>query len=228
MSASESPLLETHHLARRHPGGLGWLLEDINLQLEAGERLAVVGPSGAGKTLLLRALALLDPLDRGEVCWRRRPIRRDRVPEFRRHVIYLHQRPALMADTVEGALRQPFSLQVHHQQVFRPDWVVEQLKRLGRDRRFLEKRVRDLSGGESQITALLRAMQLEPEVLLLDEPTAAMDPATSEAAEQLIDSWMAQAPGARALVWVSHDRAQTDRVGRRTVFIEAGRLRANR
>lgn len=183
------------------------------------------GPSGAGKTLLLRALALLDPLDRGEVCWHGRSIRRDRVPEFRRHVSYLHQRPALMADTVEGALRQPFSLRLHQQQVFRRDWIVERLKELGRDERFLDKRVRDLSGGEGQITALLRAMQLEPEVLLLDEPTAAMDPATAEAAETLIDHWMDGSPSTRALVWVSHDRAQTDRVGRRTVFMEAGQLR---
>lgn len=202
-------------------------MEDINLQLLAGERLAVVGPSGAGKTLLLRALALLDPLDRGEVCWHERPIRRDRVPEFRRHVIYLHQRPALMAETVEGALRQPLSLRLHHQQTFRRDWIVERLKELGRDEPFLDKRVRDLSGGESQITALLRAMQLEPEVLLLDEPTSAMDPTTSEAAITLLGHWMDQAPTARALVWVSHDRLQTERVSRRMILIEAGRLHEN-
>lgn len=224
MPPPEAPILETRHLHRRHPGGRGWLLEDVNLEVQAGERLAVVGPSGAGKTLLLRSLALLDPLDSGDVCWHERPIRRDRVPEFRRHVIYLHQRSALMGETVEEALRQPFALRLHHQQAFCRDWIVERLTTLSRDEHFLDKRVRDLSGGESQITALLRAMQLEPEVLLLDEPTAAMDPATAEAAERLIDSWMDQKPDARAFVWVSHDRTQTQRVGQRTVVMEAGRL----
>jgi len=219
-----APLLEARHLSRRLPNRQGWLLEDIDLQLQAGERLAVVGPSGAGKTLLLRALALLDPLDRGEVCWYGQAIRRDRVPQFRGNVVYLHQRPALMGDTVEGALRQPFSLRLHQDQTFPRDGILQWLQELGRDEPFLDKRVRDLSGGESQITALLRAMQLEPSVLLLDEPTSAMDPTTSQAAETLIQRWHDQSPGARALVWVSHDRPQSERLGTRTIFIEAGRL----
>jgi putative ABC transport system ATP-binding protein len=224
MSIARSPLLEARRLSRRLPNRQGWLLEDIDLELQAGERLAVVGPSGAGKTLLLRALALLDPLDRGEVCWHGQPIRRDHVPQFRGHVIYLHQRPALMGNTVEEALRQPFSLRLHEEQAFPRDWVLERLKALGRDETFLDKRVRDLSGGEGQITALVRAMQLAPSVLLLDEPTSAMDPATAQAAETMIQRWHDESPGVRALVWVSHDHAQSERMGTRTVFIEAGRL----
>ena len=60
-----TPLVEAEHLGRRHPNGREWLLDDVNLPIEGGSRLAMTGPSGAGKTLLLRALAHLDPLDRG-------------------------------------------------------------------------------------------------------------------------------------------------------------------
>ena len=137
--------------------------------------MAVCGPSGAGKTLLLRALALLDPLDSGEILWTGRPVARDQVPRFRREAIYLHQRSAVLEDNVEAALRQPFSLRVYRQRQFDRDRAVSFLEQLGRDEAFLAKRVRDLSGGEMQITALVRALQLDPTVLLLDEPTSALD-----------------------------------------------------
>jgi putative ABC transport system ATP-binding protein len=227
MNTRPPSLLEARQLGRRHPNGQTWLLEDLSLELSAGDRLVVAGPSGAGKTLLLRALALLDPLDHGEVCWQGKAIHRDRVPAYRAQTVYLHQRPALAAETVEGALRQPFSLRVHQARAFDRQWIVDQLQALGRDAAFLDKRVRDLSGGEGQITALLRAMQLQPQVLLLDEPTAAMDPRTAQAAEQLLDRWIQQRPDQRARIWVSHDRQQAERVGNRRITIEAGRLVAH-
>jgi len=217
-------LLEARHLGRRHPDGQSWLLKDVNLELHAAECLAVVGPSGSGKTLLLRALALLDPLDQGEVCWDGRPIHRDRVPDYRSQVIYVHQRAALPSGTVDAALRQPFALARYRRRSFDPQGIVRRLEQLGRDESFLAKQIRDLSGGESQIVALLRAMQLDPAAMLLDEPTAAMDPATTQAAETLLARWMEEAPGGRALVWVSHDAAQTGRIGRRRIRLESGRV----
>ena len=224
MHNSSAHLLEARHLGRRHADGSRWLLDDVSLEVRAGERLGVVGPSGAGKTLLLRALALLDPLDRGEVHWRGQPVHRDRVPAFRAQAIYLHQRPALTGETVEAALCHPLSLKMHRLQRFRRDRAVGRLADLGRDASFLDKRVRDLSGGESQIVSLLRALQLEPAVLLLDEPTAAMDPDATRAVETLVDRWIGDAEEARAFLWVSHDEAQIGRVAGRIVNIFEGRL----
>src|SRR5262245_53862546 len=150
-------LLEARGVGRRRPGGDGWLLEDASLALRPGDRLALVGPTGGGKTLLLRALALLDPLDAGTVCWQGEPVPNSGVPAFRRQVIYLHQRPALFEGTVEDNLRQPFALRVHRGERFDPARVASLLAALGRDASFLAKRQGDLSGGEAQITALLRA-----------------------------------------------------------------------
>ena len=217
-------LLEADHIGRRHPDGRAWLLDDVTVTIEPGTRLVLTGPSGAGKTLFLRALARLDPLDRGEVRYRGQAVHGDAIPRYRASVFYLHQRVALIGDTVEAALRKPYTLNVHRQRKFDSCRVAELLSALQRDAAFLEKKVAELSGGEIQITALVRALQLDPTVLLLDEPTGALDSPTATAVEQLIDHWLAQ-NAQRAMIWVSHNEAQAQRVGRTAIHMEAGRLK---
>ena len=221
---SQTVLLEARNLARRHPDGRRWLLQDVSLEVQAAARLSIAGPSGSGKTLLLRALAMLDPPDHGEVRWRGRPVRRDGIPPFRKAVIYLHQRPALWEETVEAALRRPFSLAVHRRQTFDADRIGKLLGQLGRNESFLDKRTADLSGGEMQIVSLLRALQLDPTVLLLDEPTAALDRQTAAAVEKLLRDWVGGTSGGRALVWVTHDADQARRVAQRTLPIKNGTI----
>jgi putative ABC transport system ATP-binding protein len=220
-----SSLLEACNLVRRHPFGQRRLLENISLTLNPGDRAAVAGPSGSGKTLLLRALALLDTIDGGRVLWHGRPIRNQDIPGFRCRAIYFHQRPSLLADTVEAALRQPLALTVHRRREFNKPWIIERLAFLGRDEKFLEQKVANLSGGEMQIAALLRAVQLEPNVLLLDEPASALDPKTAAAVEQWLTAWIDQSPGARAMIWVTHDVNQAKRVANRMLHMENGHLR---
>jgi putative ABC transport system ATP-binding protein len=174
--------------------------------------------------VLLRALALLVPLDEGSVRWDGREVRGEVVPDYRKRVIYLHQRPALLEGTVEDNLRHPFTLRAHRVRAFDPRLADDLLARLGREPGFLAKGSRDLSGGESQLVGLVRALQLDPAVLLLDEPTASMDPATSLAVEGLLDEWLAAQPVRRALVWVSHDADQARRMTDRRVYLRAGRL----
>jgi putative ABC transport system ATP-binding protein len=220
---SNGPILEADRIGRRHPDGRTWLLDDVSLTIRPAARLALTGPSGGGKTLLLRALARLDPLDRGEVRFRGSHIYHDAVPPYRSCVIYLHQRAALIADNVEAALRIPFSLGVHRHRKFDRSQAVGLLSAFGRNPAFLEKKVSELSGGEIQITALVRALQVDPPILLLDEPTAALDAPTAMAAEELINRWLAE-DTQRAMVWVSHNEAQAQRIGHEALRMEAGRL----
>jgi putative ABC transport system ATP-binding protein len=218
------PLLKACGIERRDPNGGASLLRDVCLEVSAGDRTAVVGPSGAGKTLLLRSLALLDTLDAGSVEWNAEPVRGRAVPLFRKSVTYLHQRPAFVEGTVEDNLRLPFSLRVYRGTAFDKWGAVSLLEQLGREEAFLGKQTRDLSGGEGQLLALVRTIQLSPNVLLLDEPTASLDPKTTLAAEALIESWALERPGERAFLWVSHDQEQARRVARRELRIEAGRI----
>jgi putative ABC transport system ATP-binding protein len=221
--AEDDWLLEARGVGRRLDE-TDWLLHDVTLTVAPGDRLALVGPSGAGKTLLLRTLALLDPLDAGGIYWKGEPLLDDAIPVFRGQVIYLHQRPALFDGTVEANLRQPFLLRAHRARRFDRERVLGLLAGLGRDASFLTRLQRDLSGGEGQMVALVRALQLEPAVLLLDEPTAALDRSTAQVLEQMVDRWWTEASGGRAFVWVSHDPEQARRVARRQVRMQAGRL----
>jgi UDP-glucose/iron transport system ATP-binding protein len=218
------PLLEACHIGRRDDADGAELLADVSLSLRAGGRLGLTGPSGAGKTVLLRALARLDPLSSGDIFWQGGPVHGHRVPAFRAQVIYLHQRPVLVEGSVEANLRWPFRLKQHHEQSFDRQRIAAWLERLDRDESFLDKRYHDLSGGESQLAGLLRALQLDPKVLLLDEPTAALDRHTATLAEGLLAEWLADVPGERAYVWVSHDTQQTERMCEAILHMNGGHV----
>lgn len=222
-----SALIEADQIGRREPGTDKWLLRDVNLRLCSGARLAVVGASGSGKTLLLRALALLDQLDEGSVKWRGAPADREGAPEYRRQVMYLHQQPALFEGNVEENLRQPFALQIHGAASFDQKLVLRLLTVFGRETSFLKMPVGDLSGGERQIVALIRAIQFAPSVLLLDEPTAALDVEAKKAAERLLNGWINERASDRALIQVTHDRAQVERTAQYVLHLENGRVRGS-
>jgi putative ABC transport system ATP-binding protein len=226
--SADKVLLRARGIGRRAPNSDRWLLQDVSIDICSGERLAVVGPSGSGKSLLLRALALLDAIDAGKIEFRRQPAASTNVPDYRRDVIYLHQRPALFEGTVESNLQKPFSLKIHRNRPFDRARVLDLLHAVGREDSFLQKTSSELSGGEAQIAALIRAIQLEPSVLLLDEPTAALDQETGAAAERLVNEWLKHAEDARAIVLVSHDLSQAERMSNRRLEIRNGRLEGNR
>ena len=221
---SAGVLLEAKDVSRCVPGTQQWLLRDVSLTIRRGDRLAIVGATGSGKTLFLRSLALLDPIDKGEVLWNCQPIRAHLVPDFRRQVTYLHQRPALIEGTVEDNLRLPFAFGVHAHERFDRERILSMLNIVGRGADFLSRTWRNLSGGEGQIVALVRVLQLDPTVLLLDEPTASLDTATANDIEQLIARWSKERDGLRATVWVTHDTEQSTRVAKRFLRMSSGQL----
>ncbi|MBI3838811.1 MAG: ATP-binding cassette domain-containing protein [Planctomycetia bacterium] len=221
---SAGVLLDAQGLGRFVPGTQQWLLRDVSLAVRGGDRLAIVGPTGSGKTLLLRSLALLDPIDEGRVLWLSQTISARLVPAFRSQATYLHQRPALIEGTVEDNLRLPFTFRIHAHQDFDRRRVASMLEMVGRGADFLARSWHDLSGGEAQIVALVRALQLNPTVLLLDEPTASLDASTTQTIERLISHWHERTNGKRALIWVTHDRQQSTRVAQRVVQMNAGKL----
>ena len=201
------------------------LLDNASVAVNAGERIALTGASGSGKTVLLRALALLDPIDSGTVQWNGADIDDADVPRFRSRVMYLHQQPAAREGTVESVLKEPFQLQIHQERAFFRQQIVGWLDQLGKSKSFLNQSHVDLSGGESQIVALLRAMQLNPNVLLLDEPTSALDAETTHKVESLLVDWV-RTTDDRAFLWITHDVQQAERISNRAIRIVDGRLEA--
>ncbi len=219
---TSSVLLAAEHLGRKTESG-EWLIRHIHLAVHPGDRVAIVGPSGSGKTVLLRALAMLDPVSEGTVLFESRGISGSAVPLYRTQVAYLQQRSSMFEGTVEDNLRKPFELAVHSGRQFDRDRIMRWLDGLGRGPDFLTKDQQNLSGGESQITALLRTMQLEPQVLLLDEPTSALDEASTEAVEKMLEQWLSETP-AGAFLWITHSSEQATRMCNRVLHMQDGRL----
>ncbi|MBN3798943.1 MULTISPECIES: ATP-binding cassette domain-containing protein [Burkholderia] len=215
-------LIDAERITRRDASSGKTLLAPTDFSLAAGSRIAITGPSGSGKSVLLRALALLDPLDGGHILWRGKRIRRNAIPRYRRSVAYVRQRPAQMDGTVESQLRYPYSLAIYRDVAFDRARAEALAAQAGRGPDFLDKRASDLSGGEAQIAALLRVLQLDPDVLLLDEPTSALDPESARAIEALVGAWFDAAPDARAYMWISHDPAQAARIGTMRLVMQAG------
>lgn len=195
-----------------------WLWKDLSLHLYPNERVGLVGPSGSGKTLLLRTLVLLDPIQHGHISFGDRPLNSSSITQYRTQVVYLPQRPAIFDGTVEDNLKRAFTLKAQTGTYGRSR-IEHYLRTLNRSEAFLTQPVRQLSGGESQLLALLRALQLKPKVLLLDEPTASLDPDTTHQVESLIDQWMVEEPD-RACVWTSHDPPQIQRVTNRQIQLK--------
>ncbi|MGD1880543.1 MAG: ATP-binding cassette domain-containing protein [Kiloniellaceae bacterium] len=183
-------------------------LEPTSFQLATGECIALRGPSGAGKTLLLRALADLDPSD-GEV--RLDGTLREKIPAptWRRRVGYVTAEPGWWSERLGD----------HFQ-----DWEAQAgpARRLKISPDAAQRRVSQLSTGERQRLALLRALEHRPEVLLLDEPTGPLDEESTAAVESLLRE---KQDNGLALLWVTHDKRQAARVATRRFWIDAGRLR---
>ena len=216
------PILEGTSLGRQIEEG-HWLFRNISIVLRPGERVGLVGPTGAGKTVLLRALSMLDACQEGTVLWHGRAVSSHDVPRFRSRAVYIQQRPSLGGATVRDALQHPYTLQIHKGKTLNERTITDILNGLGRDDSLLDRSTSDLSGGELQMAALIRALQLDPDVLLLDEPTAAMDMTTAHLFEEWMVNWTNKRPG-RAYIWVSHAPRQIERVATRELLLRDGKL----
>lgn len=227
--ASRSPLpsklIEARALSRLDHNGAVHLLHPLDFTLSGGDKVAITGSSGSGKSVFLRTLALLDAPGSGEVMWCNKPVTAAQIPLYRSRVCYIAQRPSLLDGTVEDNLRFPYNLNVFKQQKFDVEKAKGLLRQVGKPDRFLLKMASDLSGGEAQVVSLIRAIQLDPQVMLLDEPTAALDPQSAKEVEVLVDNWFAGgAAHTHAYMWVSHDHHQAQRMSDIRFVMQAGVL----
>ncbi|HUO53981.1 MAG TPA: ABC transporter ATP-binding protein [Rhodoblastus sp.] len=183
-------------------------LKPVSFMLADGECLVVRGPSGAGKSTLLRAIADLDP-NEGEVRLDGALREKTPAPEWRRNVIYMAAEPAWWAETAAAHFPSPQE-------------ATQLAQALGLAPELLTRPLTTLSTGERQRLALARALARHPRVLLLDEPTAALDAEAKSLVEALVAAYRREG---LSVLWVTHDAAQAARIANRLLTLEKGEVR---
>jgi tungstate transport system ATP-binding protein len=192
-------------------------LRAVDLRIEAGERVALVGPNGSGKSTLLRTLhGLLEPMA-GQI---------DITPGLRQAMLF--QRPHLLRTTALNnvALGLWLDRALHLSWSQACEQALLALARVGLQA-IAEQQGRQLSGGQQQRLALARAWARQPEVLLLDEPTASLDPNAKREVEALIAEFAQGGERPLTLIWASHNLGQVKRIATRVLCLAEGRVLAD-
>lgn len=194
------------------------ILDRVSLDVASGETVAIVGPSGAGKSSLLRLLDRLDEPTGGTVYLDGTDYRTLDPRTLRKRVGLVPQNPALRAGTVRENVTIGPRLRGESVSEKR---LVDLLGAVGLGG-YADRDASDLSGGEAQRVAIARTVINDPEVILLDEPTASLDSAAEAEVERLLADLLAA--GERTVVLVTHDERQAERLADRVARMADGRI----
>ena len=211
-------LIEATELSQRF--GTRDVLRSISLTVERGEILAIIGPTGAGKTTLLRLIDQIDTPASGKVLFDGIEVTRRLRTNVRRQISMVLQKPVVFDASVYDNVAYPLKVRKYDRKDI-PEKVNAMLKIVGLDG-YQKRKARTLSGGETQKVALARALITQPQVLLLDEPTANLDPVSLNSIEELILRF--NRANGMAIVIATHEMAQGQRLAHRIGVMMEGEL----
>ena len=214
--STDTVILKTVDLSRSV--GEAHLVQHISVEIEAGDVVAIVGPSGSGKSSLLRLLNRLDEPTGGTVILQGTDYREIAPQDLRQQVGMVMQAPFLFPGSVADNLR--FGPKQRGEDLS-PDAIEELLTRVNLAG-YASRGISNLSGGEAQRVSLARTLANSPSILLLDEPTSALDDKTVQDVERLICEIIHY--GALTALIVTHDQDQARRMAHKAMSLEAGRL----
>lgn len=194
------------------------ILKQINLSIKKGSILLLIGPSGSGKSSLLRLLNRLDEPTAGQIFYNSLPIQSIPVQQLRTEVGMLFQNPVMIKGSVKDNIA--LGCKLAKKDISEAS-ILELLDRVGLEKKLLTKEAELLSGGQKQRVALARALANKPKVLLLDEPTSALDPG---AVLQVKDALLEQNQAGLTLVWVTHDMELAKEVATEAALLVKGEI----
>lgn len=190
------------------------IFENLNFEIRADDKVFLTGESGSGKSLLLRTIIGFEKSSNGSIFFQSKKIDSTNIRYFRNKVIYLSQKTIFSDTTLLDNLKEIYNLTINSNKTFNINKIYSFLEIIEKDKSFLDKRTKSLSGGESQFASILRAIQLDPKILLLDEPTSALDYKNTLLFEKLIDNWFNEN---KAFIWISHNKEQVERYSNRII-----------
>ena len=231
--ATSDKLIQVHGLKKYYNKGTLHALDDVSVDINKGDVMVVIGPSGSGKSTLLRSLNLMEEPTDGEIIFHNIDITKKKFVNKHGKVekvdINLHRQKM-------GMVFQHFNLFPHKTilqnmtlapiKVLKMDKAAAEDKARGLLRRVgLEDRAEaypiQLSGGQKQRVAIVRALMMEPEVMLFDEPTSALDP---EMVGEVLEVMKELARAGMTMVVVTHEMGFAREVGNRVLFMDAGKI----
>lgn len=213
------PVLEAKNLKVERGGAI--ILDIPSFLIKEGEILSLIGPNGAGKTTLLQTLSYLSKRFKGEIFFRGNKIEGNHsILEYRRRLAMVFQEPLLFDTTVYNNVASGLKIRGMRRNEIH-DRVMEQLERFGINH-LKNRSAKTLSGGEAQRTSLARAFALQPEILLLDEPFASLDPPTRDSIIEDLEHILCQTR--TTTLFATHDRIEALRLSDRMTVLNEGRI----
>ena len=195
------------------------ILSNISFCVQAGDSIGVMGPSGSGKSSLFRLLNLLISPTQGQILYKSKNLQEYIPTQLRRKISYILQKPYLFGTTVQENLFYPYELLGQ-----KPDFreISSYLDKVKLPQITLQKKNTALSGGEQQRIALIRSFLIKPEIILLDEVTAALD----EENTILLENLIAYEQGLQhlTLLFITHKQEQAKHLAHKILYLEAGRI----
>ncbi len=199
------------------------VLDDVSLNVSAGEVVVIVGPSGCGKSTFLRCLNALEEIQEGQVILDGKVIdqKKDDLGSIRERIGMVFQSYELFPhlSVMQNLLLAPVKVKKRNKKEAETE-ALELLERVGLSSK-KDSFPRQLSGGQKQRVAIIRALMMHPEVLLLDEITAALDP---EMVREVLEVVLDLAKEGRTMIIVTHELAFARAVADRMVFIDGGKI----
>lgn len=221
---SPAPLLQLEQVSLAAPLGSSYLLQDISLAVEKGDRLAIIGPSGAGKTSLLRLLNRLCEPSRGFIAFENKRYSEIPVIQLRQQITLVPQEPKLLGMTVADAIAYPLTLQNLPPAEIR-ERTTAWCQRLRIPEEWLDRNELQLSLGQRQLCAIARSLAMHPKILLLDEPTSALDVGIADRLLQVL-SQLASTERTTILM-VNHQLELARQFSDRVLYLHGGRVMEN-
>ena len=198
------------------------ILKEIDFKVEKGDKVIIIGPSGSGKSTLLRCLNLLEMTDKGKIIFEGKDINLDiNINEYRQKIGMVFQQFNLFPNLTvkENIMLAPVNLKLKTKEEAEKD-AMKLLKRINlKDK--ADKFPSQLSGGEKQRVAIIRALAMKPEIILFDEPTSALDP---EMVKEVLNLMKEVADEGMTMVIVTHEMDFAKEIGTKLVFMDEGKI----